>query len=101
MRESCLPVISPPKKLKKRQVQLVASGDLRDSANRQCWPEQAKMEAALGKGVADAGYERVGAHACDADRQHGFIASQREGMIVFRDGVDPEAPIVVAEAVWQ
>jgi hypothetical protein len=101
MSDYCLPVISRPRKLKKRQVQLVASGDLRDSANRQCWPEQQKMEAALGRAVADAGYEMVRAHAYDADRQHGFIASQREGMTVFHDGVDPDAPIIIAEAVWQ
>src|SRR4051794_6842321 len=93
-----LPAVARAPKLKKRQVQLVASGDLRDSANRQCWPEQAKLEAALGRAVADGGYELVRAHRFDADRQHGFIASQREGMTVFRDGVDPEAPIIVAEA---
>jgi hypothetical protein len=96
-----LPVITRAPKRKKRQVQLVASGDLRDSANRQCWPEQAKMEAALSRAVNDAGYELVRAHAFDPNRQHGFIASQREGMTVFRDGVDPDAPIIVAEAVWQ
>jgi hypothetical protein len=33
-------------------------------------------------------------------RKHGFIASQREGIEVFR-GIDPDAPLIVAEAVWQ
>jgi hypothetical protein len=59
------------------------------------------MEAALGRAVADAGYELVRAHPYDPGREHGFIASQREGMSVFLHGVDPDAPIVVAEAVWQ
>src|SRR4029078_5122341 len=31
---------------------------------------------------------------------HGFIASQREGIEVFR-GIPPNAPLIVAEAVWQ
>src|SRR5439155_9289464 len=35
------------------------------------------------------------------DQKHGFIQSQKEGMEVFRAGVDPDAPIIVAEAVWQ
>ena len=33
--------------LKPRHVYLMVSGDLRLSANQQCWPEQAKMEAIL------------------------------------------------------
>ena len=33
--------------LKPKCAYLVASGDLRLSANRVCWPEQKKMEAAL------------------------------------------------------
>jgi hypothetical protein len=34
-------------KLKKNQVQLIASGDLRLSANQVCWPAQEQMEATL------------------------------------------------------
>ena len=96
-----LPPVSAPRRLGPRQVQLVASGDLRPAANRACWPAQAAMEAAVGRAVADAGYELVRAHPFDADRGHGFIASQREGMDVFAKGVDPDAPLIVAEAVWQ
>ena len=95
-----LPTIPKSPKLKKRQVQLVASGDLRLSANRKCWPEQAKMEDALRRAVADAGYDLVRAHPYKESEGHGFIQTQKEGMQVFA-GVDPDAPIVVAEAVWQ
>src|SRR4051794_34078285 len=91
----------PPPRLKKRQVQLVASGDLRLSANQKCWPEQANMENLLGRAVGELGYEIVRAHPYKAEQQHGFIASQREGMEVFRNNVDPDAPLIVAEAVWQ
>ena len=95
-----VPAIPKPPRLKKRQVQLVANGDLRQSANEKCWPAQAQMEQALTKAVAEAGYELVRAHPYKPDQRHGFIGSQREGMEVFRN-VDPDAPLVVAESVWQ
>jgi hypothetical protein len=42
----------------------------------------------------------VRSHPYKSDQKHGFIASQREGIEAFRN-VDPDAPIIVAEAVWQ
>jgi hypothetical protein len=95
-----LPQTRRPPKLKKRQIQLLASGDLRLSANQKCWPEQAKMEEALRGTVADLGYEIVRAHPYKESEKHGFIASQKEGIQVFAT-VDPETPLIVAEAVWQ
>jgi hypothetical protein len=95
-----MPTLTKPPKVKKRQVLLVASGDLRLSANQVCWPAQQEMEEALGKAVADAGYELVRAHPYKSDEQHGFIASQKEGMEVFAR-IDPTAKLIVAEAVWQ
>jgi L-fucose isomerase-like protein len=86
--------------LKKKQIQLVANGDLRPSANQKCWPEQARMEQALGKVIAETGYEIVRAHKYKEHEQHGFIGSQKEGMCVFA-GVDPQTPLIVAECVWQ
>src|SRR4051812_25896310 len=94
------PVPNRPK-LKKRQVQLIANGDLRLSANQKCWPAQEKMEADLRTALTDQGYELVRAHPFKPDQQHGFIGSQKEGMEVFRTGVDPDTPLIVAEAVWQ
>jgi hypothetical protein len=86
--------------LAKNQVQLVASGDLRLSANQKCWPAQRDMEQRLTAAIAAAGYEVVRSHPFKEDVRHGFIASQREGLEVFRQ-VDPQSPIIVAEAVWQ
>lgn len=40
------------------------------------------------------------AHPFDKAKQHGFIDSQRMGLTVFRD-IPADAPLVVAEAVWQ
>ncbi|HEY7089006.1 MAG TPA: hypothetical protein VH518_13005 [Tepidisphaeraceae bacterium] len=100
MSDYTIPTLPKPPKLKKKQIQLVANGDLRLSANQVCWPAQAKMEEALGKVVAEMGYEIVRAHPYKEDQQHGFIGSQKEGMKVFA-GVDPDAPLIVAECVWQ
>jgi hypothetical protein len=87
-------------KLKKKQIYLIASGDLRLAANRNCWPAQQAMEEALAKAVALEGYEVVRAHPFKPEEQHGFIRSQREGMTIFA-GIDSKAPLIVAEAVWQ
>jgi L-fucose isomerase-like protein len=84
----------------KKDIYLVASGDLRLSANRVCWAAQKEMEAALSEAVAAQGYRLVRAHAYDEQLKHGFIDSQKRGMEVFR-GIDPRRPLIVAEAVWQ
>jgi hypothetical protein len=86
--------------LKPRQVYLVASGDLRMSANQKCWPEQEKMEATLSAALKAEGWSVVRAHAYDKKKKHGFIDSQALGIDVFRK-LDPSAPLIVAECVWQ
>jgi hypothetical protein len=86
--------------LKPKQAYLIASGDLRLSANRMCWPEQAKMEETLTAALRAEGWKIVRAHPYDKKKQHGFIDSQKMGLEVFR-GMDPKAPVIVAESVWQ
>ena len=83
-----------------REIRLIASGDLRLSANQVCWPAQKEMEAAFSSAVAKHGYRVVRAHPYRRREGHGFISSQKEGMEVFRN-IPPDAPLVVAEAVWQ
>lgn len=95
-----LPKPVKPKKMKPKQVLLAASGDLRESANRVCWAAQAELEAALRKAVEACGYELVRIHTYDEKVGHGFIDSQKAGMRAFAD-VDPDAKLIVAEAVWQ
>ncbi len=85
---------------RKKQVQLIANGDLRLSANQTCWAAQAAMERALGEAVAEEGFRVVRAHPFKEKEGHGFIGSQKEGMEVFRE-IDADAPLIVAEAVWQ
>ncbi|QDT10050.1 L-fucose/L-arabinose isomerase family protein [Planctomycetes bacterium K23_9] len=81
-------------------VYLIASGDLRLSANQTCWPAQEAMEKQLIETVQGLGFSVQRAHQYSAETKHGFIASQREGLDVFKS-IDPEAPLIVAEAVWQ
>jgi hypothetical protein len=95
-----LPVSTPAPKLEKKQVQLIANGDLRLTANQKCWPAQAAMEESLRQAIAAEGYELIRVHPYKEDEGHGFIGSQKEGMQVFNN-VDPSAPLIVAEAVWQ
>lgn len=79
---------------------LIASGDLRLSANQKCWPAQERVEQAVVAAIERAGRAVRRGHPYDPARKHGFIDSQKYGMQVFRD-IPPTAPLVVVEAVWQ
>ena len=81
-------------------IHLVASGDLRLSANRVCWPAQQKLEALVTRAFADLGRHVVRAHPVDPTKGHGFLDGQAAGIEAFRL-IDPAVPLVVAEAVWQ
>src|ERR1700724_1397692 len=81
-------------------VYLVANGDLRLSANQKCEPARAAMEQALVGAIEREGLNVKRAHLFDETKGHGFIDSQKMGLEVFRS-IPPEAPLVVAEAVWQ
>ena len=83
-----------------KTVYLVASGDLRPAANQTCEAAQAEMERQLTAAVATCGGTVVRAHKFDPAKGHSFIDSQAYGMRVFRD-IPPDAPLIVAEAVWQ
>jgi hypothetical protein len=85
---------------KSKTILLVASGDLRQSANEVCWPAQHAIEQALAAAVAKSGYKVARAHPYKPAVKHGFIGSQKEGMEVFST-IDPSTPLIVAEAVWQ
>ncbi len=81
-------------------VYLVASGDLRLSANQKCEPAQAAMELQIAKALGREGARMVRAHPFNLEKGHGFIDSQKYGMEVFRR-IPAAAPLIVAEAVWQ
>lgn len=83
-----------------KTLHLVASGDLRLAANQTCWAAQKDMEDRLAAALKAEGWNLRRAHPYDRVKKHGFIDSQKMGIEVFR-GIDPEAPLIVAEAVWQ
>jgi L-fucose isomerase-like protein len=95
-----IPKVQAPVAAKASEVVLIASGDLRLSANQVCWPAQVEVERAVTKAFEAEGWTVRRGHPYRADLKHGFIYNQRMGMDVFM-GIDPKAPIVVVEAVWQ
>lgn len=86
--------------MKNKEIILVANGDLRISANRQCQNAQAEMEKQLTAAIEKEGFKIRRGHPFDETKKHGFIDSQKYGMEVFRS-IPKDAPLIVAEAVWQ
>ena len=81
-------------------VYLVTSGDLRQVANRACWPAQEELERLLTLRLAERGVELRRAFPVDTVQGHGFISSQRMGMDVFLN-IPPDSPLIFATAAWQ
>jgi hypothetical protein len=79
---------------------MVASGDLRLSANQMCWAAQNAAEELLTKAIRQLGREIVRAHPVVPEKGHGFIDGQRYGLEIFQK-IPAEAPVIVMEAVWQ
>ncbi len=97
-----LPNLPSPDPVADRTALLIANGDLRDSANATCWPAQQQLEADAADAFESRGWslERVHGEQPSPAGAHGFINSQKRGREVFAD-IHPDAPLVVAEAVWQ
>lgn len=95
-----IPEVKAPAPVAADEVLLVANGDLRQSANAVCWAAQAGLEQMLTEAFAAEGLRLRRAHPYNPALKHGFIGSQRMGMDVF-ENIPADAPLVVAEAVWQ
>lgn len=95
-----LPAPAQRPALEPRTAYLIASGDLRESANVAGWPTQVQLEAGVTKVVEALGWRVVRANDVDPATGHGFISSQRMGLEVFTR-IPEDAPLIVAEAVWQ
>lgn len=94
------PESSTPVSAKPKTVYMVASGDLRESANIEGWPVQEQMEESVTGVFNELGWDVQRAHGVDHETGHGHISSQRMGMEVFK-GIPKDAPLVVAIANWQ
>jgi hypothetical protein len=95
-----IPELTEPAPIGPDEAILVASGDLRLSANQACWPAQADMEKRVVAAFAREGITVNRGHPYDPEEKHGFISSQRMGIEVFKN-IHAEARLIVAEAVWQ
>ncbi len=100
MAEYKIPEFVEPAPVGKNEAVLVASGDLRLSANQECWAAQADMEKRVMDAFAKEGVTVKRGHLYDPAEKHGFISSQRMGLEVFKH-IHPDARLIVAEAVWQ
>lgn len=83
-----------------KEAVLITSGDLRESANRVCWPAQKELEETLTACFAERGVALKRAFPVNEKNGHGFNSSQRMGMDIFRN-IDPNANLVFATAAWQ
>ncbi|MBN9140784.1 MAG: fucose isomerase [Micrococcales bacterium] len=95
-----LPAITPRPELAPKTAYLIASGDLRESANVAGWPTQVELETAVTRVLEELGWRVIRANEVDPATGHGFISSQRMGLEVFRH-IPVDAPLIVAESVWQ
>ncbi len=95
-----LPHLADPTPIPANEAILVASGDLRLSANQTCWPAQEDMEKRVVAAFAKEGITVKRGHPYDPQLKHGFLWNQRMGMDVFKN-IHPDAKLIVAEAVWQ
>ncbi len=100
MSSYAVPVLESPQSLAADEVYLISSGDLRQSANQVCWAAQAEVERQVTEAFAAEGIKIRRANPFNAELGHGFVYNQRMGMDVFMT-LDPDAPIIVVEAVWQ
>jgi hypothetical protein len=94
------PAMKFPDPIADNEAVLVASGDLRLSANQTCWPAQEKMEHQVIAALGNEGLHIRRGHPYDPEEKHGFISSQKMGMNVFKS-IHPDARVIIAESVWQ
>jgi len=95
-----IPSLSSRPQAARKTVYLVASGDQRQACNRAGWATQLELESALSAAFAKFGWQLKRAHREDPTTGHGFISSQAMGLKVF-ESVPLDAPLVVAESIWQ
>ncbi|MQY16964.1 hypothetical protein [Nocardia macrotermitis] len=94
------PVVEVVGAVPARTAYLIASGDLRPAANEMGWPTQVELERIVAEAFGRFGWNVVRGNEIDPETGHGFISGQRMGLDVFAT-IPPDAPLIVAEAVWQ
>jgi len=83
-----------------REVLLISNGDMREAANEKCWPMQREtLDAVV------AAFEWFGVTAREVtllalDAPHRFLSRQADGLRLFAEKVDPQAPVVIVLSCW-
>lgn len=96
-----LPATRVRQPLGEKEVFVIANGDLRDTANKNCWEVQRQFEGKLEVALKEKfGFSVRRAHPVKDDQGHGFISNQREGSDVVAS-IDPGAPLIVLMTAWQ
>lgn len=96
-----LPASKQRTTLNDKEVFVIANGDLRDGANKNCWEVQSTFEAKLETALKEKfGFSVRRAHPVKEEVGHGFISCQREGSDILAS-IDPEAPVIVLMTAWQ
>lgn len=96
-----LPETRVRQSLGEKEVFVIANGDLRDTANKNCWEVQHQFEGKLEAALKEKfGFSVRRAHPVKEDQGHGFISNQREGSDVMAS-IDPRAPLIVLMTAWQ
>ncbi|WP_257285546.1 hypothetical protein [Endozoicomonas sp. SESOKO1] len=96
-----LPETRVRQSLGEKEVFVIANGDLRDTANKNCWEVQHQFEGKLEAALKEKfGFSVRRAHPVKEDQGHGFISNQREGSDVMAS-IDPQAPLIVLMTAWQ
>lgn len=86
---------------RKKELVVITNGDLRDTANTNCWEVQDKFEQKLTAALKSRfQIETIRGHQFSEEKKHGFIGSQREGSDAFMN-IDPESPLIVLLTAWQ
>jgi hypothetical protein len=73
MSSYAVPILESPMPVPAGEVLLLASGDLRQSANKVCWAAQAEVEEQLTEALRAEGFQLRRAHPYREDLGHGFI----------------------------
>ena len=82
MQKYTMPQVSELEPLPAKTAVLIASGDLRESANAVCWPAQHELEQQAQAAFADLGWNLLRHDAKrieSGELPHGFIGSQSRG----------------------
>jgi len=83
-----------------RSVVLISNGDMREAANKECWPMQEETLNGVIAAFAKLGVKAKEVTLCALGAPHRFLARQADGLRLFAEKVDPDAIVVIVLSCW-